>query len=149
MPSKSPFFSSADDVDRLLRGVGHSPNGDEMPTPAFPWPRAAYSAHTVSSGTTPCLQASASGLQMTPARMAALALGLHQASAVVALNGTELGRRQGHNLYQVAKGVAASRREPTGDLNCPSRMIGKDDEALETAIDKYKCAVVEETTALP
>jgi hypothetical protein len=27
-------------------------------------------------------------------------------------------------------------------------MIGKDDEALETAIDKYKCAVVEETTAL-
>lgn len=83
------------------------------------------------------------------ARMDDLALTLHRASAVVALTGTELGRKQGHDLYQEARKVAASRMKPAGEPDCPWRMSSKDDEALEKAIDKYKAAVVMETTALP
>ena len=62
------------------------------------------------------------------ARMASLALTLHQASAIVALTGTELGRKQGHDLYQAAREVAASRMEPTGDPNYPWHMSSKDDK---------------------
>jgi hypothetical protein len=83
------------------------------------------------------------------ARMASLALTLHQASAVVALTGTELGRKQGHDLYQAAREVAASRMEPTSDPNYPWHMSGKDDKALDAAIEDYKAALVPETTALP
>ena len=83
------------------------------------------------------------------ARMASLALTLHQASAVVALTGTELGRKQGRDLYQAAREVAASRMEPTGDPNYPWHMSSKNDKALDAAIEDYKAALVPETTALP
>src|SRR5215470_8184831 len=41
------------------------------------------------------------------AHMADLAAALHRASAVVALTGSDLGRRQGKDLYETARGVAA------------------------------------------
>ena len=43
------------------------------------------------------------------AYMADLADALHRASAVVALTGSEVGRREGKALYETAKAVAASR----------------------------------------
>ena len=82
-------------------------------------------------------------------QMADLAAALHRASAVVALTGSEQGREQGKELYQAARGVAASRRVPTGDPNYPWQMISNDDKALDAAIDDYKAALVPETTALP
>lgn len=82
-------------------------------------------------------------------RMADLASALHQASAVVALTGSDLGRRQGKGLYAAAREVAQSRMRPTGDPNYPWHMTKKNDESLAEAIDTYKDALVRETTALP
>jgi hypothetical protein len=83
------------------------------------------------------------------ARMADLAAALHQASAVVALTGSDLGRQQGKDLYRAAREVAQSRMRPTDDAAWPWDMTKKDDETLEKAIDAYKDALVPETTALP
>lgn len=84
------------------------------------------------------------------AHMADLAAALHRASAVVALTGSDLGRRQGKDLYGTARGVAANRIVPTGDPNYPFHMgTSVGDKELEAAIDDYKAALVAETTALP
>jgi len=84
------------------------------------------------------------------AHMADLAAALHRASAVVALTGSDLGRRQGKELYQAAIGLAANRIVPTGDPNYPFDMNTREgDKELEAAIDDYKAALVPETTALP
>jgi hypothetical protein len=84
------------------------------------------------------------------AHMADLAAALHRASAVVALTGSDLGRRQGKGLYETARGVAANRIVSTGDPNYPFVVstTGQQKE-LEAAIDDYKAALVPETTALP
>jgi hypothetical protein len=84
------------------------------------------------------------------AHMADLAAALHRASAVVALTGSDLGRRQGKDLYETARGVAANRIVPTGDPNYPFDVgTGAADKQLEAAIDDYKAALVPETTAPP
>ena len=84
------------------------------------------------------------------AHMADLAAALHQASAVVALTGSDLGRRQGKNLYETARGVAANRIVPTGDPNYPFDIGTRaGDKELDAAIDDYKTALVPETTAIP
>jgi hypothetical protein len=85
------------------------------------------------------------------AHMADLAAALHRASAVVALTGSDLARRQGNCLYEIASGVAAMRIVPTGDSNYPFVMDDKaaEDKRMEAAIDNYKTALIPETTALP
>jgi hypothetical protein len=83
------------------------------------------------------------------ARMADLGDTLHRASAVVALTGSELGRRQGKALYETARRVAVSRIVATDDAFLPYIKTKADDKALEAAIDDYKAALVPETTALP
>ena len=83
------------------------------------------------------------------AHMADLASTLHRVSAVVALSGSELGRRQGKTLYAAAREVAASRIVETDDSFRPYIKTKADDKALEMAIDDYKAALVPETTALP
>ena len=88
--------------------------------------------------------------------MADLADALHRASAVVALTGSELGRREGKDLYETAKAVAASRIRLSSTLDedepdvYPFALVHTlDDKALEIAIEVYKAALVPETTALP
>jgi len=93
------------------------------------------------------------------AQMASLGDSLHRASAVVALTGSEVGRREGKALYQKAKAVAASRvrlvpcldNDPDDDSDpyVFSVVHPLDDKALDVAIDAYKAAMVPETTALP
>jgi hypothetical protein len=73
----------------------------------------------------------------------------YEGKPIVALIGTELGRKQGQDLYHAARDVAAGRVKPGGEPEDPWLMSGKDDDALEKAIDKYKAAVVKETTAPP
>ena len=80
------------------------------------------------------------------AHMRKLAAELHEASAVVALTGSEAGRQQGKALYEIAKRLADTRIEPSGDPNYPWHVITKGgDLTLESAIDEYKAAVVHET----
>jgi len=81
--------------------------------------------------------------------MADLAAVLHRASAVVALTGSDLGRRQGKDLYEAARGLAANRIVPTGDPNYPFDVSSAGYKELEAAIDDYKIALVPETTAPP
>ena len=85
------------------------------------------------------------------ARMADLAAALHRASAVVALTGSDLGRRQGNALYEIAREVAAIRIVPTGDPSYPFVMDTRaaEDKRMEAAIDNYETAMISETTALP
>jgi len=86
-------------------------------------------------------------------RMQQFAAQLHRASAVVALIGSDEGREQGKALYLAARGLAATRVQPSSGAD--SRPGGWDlitvgnDIGLETAIDVYKEALLPETTALP
>jgi hypothetical protein len=81
------------------------------------------------------------------AHMADLGTALHRASAVVALTGSELGRREGKILYGVARGVATARIVPTDDPKYPYARTKAGDRELEAAIEQYKAALVPETTA--
>jgi hypothetical protein len=80
-------------------------------------------------------------------QMAELGSALHRASAVVALTGSETGRKQGKTLYGAARAVADSRVVPTDDDMCPWIRTRADDGALDAAIEEYKAALVPETTA--
>jgi hypothetical protein len=83
------------------------------------------------------------------AHMADVAAALHRASAVVALTGSDVGRRQGKELYETARGVAANRIVPTGDPNYPFGMSTRaGHKELEAAIDDYTAALIPETTAI-
>ena len=88
-------------------------------------------------------------------QMADLAAPLHRAFAVVALTGSDLGRREGKRVYDAARVVAASRivvvhqDDSHQDHYEDYDIIRADEKALEAAIDAYKAALVPETTALP
>lgn len=86
-------------------------------------------------------------------RLARLAAELHRASAVVALTGSDEGREQGKALYLAARGLAATRVQRSSGAD---RALGGwdlitagNDIGLETAIDLYKEALLQETAGLP
>jgi hypothetical protein len=84
------------------------------------------------------------------ARVADVAAALHQASAIVALTGSDAGRQQGSRLYEIARRtVMATSVRPTDAALRPWRLYLPDLSDLETAIEEYEAALVPETIVLP